>query len=144
MLTFDMGPLAARLGCESEVAAYTGPFVGWRFFGAVLREKPDADAETKAVVDPVIAGIDALARGEDWPLAEAWAASDAAKALVESEEWAVWVAEWAAAAAAHSAHSAQFAAEAAAEAAGYAAAGGLPYARQRAILIELMEVSADE
>jgi hypothetical protein len=129
MLTFDLGPLAERLGCEAEVAAYTGPFVGWRFLGAILREKPDADAETKAVVDPVIAGMDLLARGEDWLGLPAVSAPYAARAAVE---------------AAHAAYGAQTARRTAAAAAAvwaaqWAAEAGLTYARQREMLLEMMK-----
>jgi hypothetical protein len=134
MLTFDMGPLAKRLGCEAEVAAYTGPFIGWRFLAAMLREMPVPDGEAKAVVDPVIAGMDLLAAGKDWPKAAAKAAARAAaRAAGEGPEWA------------HAAGEAGEAAAAtwAAAAATWAAAAGLSSPRQRGILLRLIKEAGE-
>ena len=145
MLTFDLTPLAKRLNCLPELEAARGKDlsrVGWLFLGTMLREMPVPDAETKAVVDPVIAGMDRLARGEYWPEALAWAAADAAGALIWCRSAAT--AEWAAAtAAAMAAWATAWAARAAALAAFYANAAGIPYARQREILVRLMEEATD-
>ena len=138
MLTFDMGPLAERLGCEAEVAAYTGPFIGWRFLAAMLREMPVPDGEAKAVVDPVIAGMNLLAAGKDWPKAASAAAGRAtARAAREEAEWAhaAWAhAAWAAGEATWAAASMMSAAAAAS-----AAEAGLSFPRQRDILLRLIE-----
>lgn len=58
--------------------------VGWQFLAQTLRDLPVVAAEVQAVIDPVIAGLDRLAKGEEWPRA-------AAAARV-----AVWAAVWAA------------------------------------------------
>ena len=142
MLTFDLTPLATRLDCLPALEAASGKDlsrVGWRFLADMLREMPVPDAETKAVVDPVIAGMDRLARGEGWPEALAWAAADAAGASTTAEEWAAATAEWAAATAAAMAACATAWAARAAACANYA---GLPYDRQRAILVRLIKEAA--
>jgi len=162
MLTFDMGPLAKKLGCEAEVAAYTGPFIGWRFLAEVLREMPVPDGEAKAVVDPVIAGMDLLAAGKDWPKAAAAEARAAARAAAWEQwahaAWSAGEAAWAAAPplsaawearaaelamwatrAAAAAWAARAAGEEAAWAAQAAAEAGLSFPRQCDILLRLME-----
>jgi hypothetical protein len=148
MLTFDMGPLAERLGCEAEVAAYTGPFIGWCFLAAMLREMPVPDGEAKAVVvDPVIAGINLLAAGKDWPKAAAAARAAARSAALEATWAAICAAAWAAAGSAVTAAVsaggrpavAAAAAWAAAKAAAAAAEAGLSFPRQRDILLRLIE-----
>ena len=129
MLTFDLTPLAKQLGCLPQLEAASGKDlsrVGWQFLGLMLREMPDADAQ---IVDPVIAGMDRLAKGEDWP--EAAAAAEAA--------WATW----AAAVAAMAAQAARAAEARAAEAAVWARRAGLPYARQREILVRLMDEATE-
>jgi hypothetical protein len=142
MLTFDMGPLAERLGCEAEVAAYTGPFIGWRFLAEMLHEMPVPDGEAKAVVDPVIAGMNLLAAGKNWPKAAAdaaraargkWWARTARAARAADAAWAARAA-WAADAA-----DAAWAANAAAWAAAAGAAAGLSFPHQRDILLRLIE-----
>lgn len=123
MPTFDLTPLAKRLNCLPALDAARGKDlsrVGWLFLSAMLREMPMPDAETKSVVDPVIAGMDRLARGEDWP--EAWL--EAAARAARAAAWAEWAVE----------------ARAAAE---WANDAGLPYARQREILMRLMEEAPD-
>ena len=155
MLTFDMGPLAERLGCEAEVAAYTGPFIGWHFLAAMLREMPVPDGEASAVVDPVIAGMDLLAAGKDWPKA---AAAASAAASCWPVTWAIpagWAAicaaAWAAAGSAVTAAVsaggrpavAAAAAWAAAKAAAAAAEAGLSFPRQRDILLRLIEEASE-
>jgi hypothetical protein len=54
--------------------------VGWRFLSQTLRDLPPTIAEVQAVIDPVIAGLDRLAEGEQWPSAAAGAAANAADA----------------------------------------------------------------
>jgi len=64
--------------------------VGWQFLAAELRSLPEQPAEIQAVIDPVIAGMDLLARGQEWPAANAaWA--DAETAAV----WAARAVAWA-------------------------------------------------
>jgi hypothetical protein len=52
--------------------------VGWQFLAAELRALLAVSAEAQAVVAPVIAGMDLLAEGKEWP---ASAADDAAVAV---------------------------------------------------------------
>ena len=52
--------------------------VGWQFLAQTLRDLPVVAAEVQAVIDPVIAGLDRLAKGEEWPRAAAAAAAAAA------------------------------------------------------------------
>jgi len=105
--------------------------VGWQFLAAELRSLPDQSAEVQAVIDHVIAGMDLLASGGQWPAA-AWAARAAA--------WAAADAAWAAADAARAAEAAAdaaWAAEAAARAA-EAAARADARLRQRDLLLRLI------
>ena len=53
-------------------------FVHWQFLEAELRGLPDVPADLQAVIDPVIAGMDLLASGQEWPSAAAGAAAGAA------------------------------------------------------------------
>ena len=50
--------------------------VGWQFLAAELRSLPPQTTSTQAVIDPVIAGMDLLANGQDWPAANAAYAAD--------------------------------------------------------------------
>ena len=54
--------------------------VPWQFLAAELRSLPPQPDDIQAVIDPVIAGMDLLAQGRDWPAAEA----------AEAAVWAVW------------------------------------------------------
>ena len=54
--------------------------VHWAFLGDTLRRMPPQPTDIQAVIDPVIEGMDRLARGEDWPEAAAMAAAEAAEA----------------------------------------------------------------
>ena len=85
--------------------------VGWQFLAAELRSLPEQLAEVQAVIDPVIAGMDLLASGQEWSASAAVAAANA---------WATAAA--AAAAAAANAAATDAAAAAAANAAAWAAA----------------------
>jgi len=113
--------------------------VGWQFLAAELRSLPDQSAEVQAVIDHVIAGMDLLASGGQWPAA-AWAARAAAWAA-RAAAWAAadaaWAAAWAAADAAWAAEAAARAAEAAADAA-RAAARADARLRQRDLLLRLI------
>ena len=81
--------------------------VGWQFLATELRSLPKQPAEVQAVIDPVIAGMDLLASGQEWSASVAEAAARAARA-------AVWAARAARAArAAEAANAAAWAAEAA-------------------------------
>jgi hypothetical protein len=89
--------------------------VGWQFLAAELRSLPDQPAEIQAVIDPVIAGMDLLASGQEWSTdaaaaaaAAAWAAAaaaDAAAAAAAADDAAA-AAAWAASAAARAARAA--------------------------------------
>ena len=69
----------------------------WAFLADTLRHLPDTEA--RDVVAPVIAGMDLLASGQEWPGA---AAAEAVRAAAgawlddEAESWAAWAAEAAA------------------------------------------------
>ena len=61
--------------------------VGWQFLAAELRSLPEQPAEIQAVIDPVIAGMDLLASGQEWP-----AAAEAARAAWAADARADWAA----------------------------------------------------
>ena len=77
--------------------------VGWQFLAQTLRDLPVVAADVQAVVDPVIAGLDRLAEGEQWPsaassaAAAAWAADAAAAGASAAAAAAAWAGVWAAA-----------------------------------------------
>ena len=98
--------------------------VGWQFLAQTLRDVPPTIAEVQAVIDPVIAGLDRLAEGEEWPSAADWARDAAA--------WACDAATWAADAAAASARDVDAAARAAARSGAAAAASARAAARSGA------------
>ena len=59
--------------------------VHWAFLGDILRHMPPQPTDIQAVIDPVIEGMDLLARGENWEAAEAaWAAAVAEAAVAEA------------------------------------------------------------
>lgn len=61
--------------------------VVWQFLATVLRELPPQSADIKAAIDLVIAGMDLLADGREWPAA-AWAAYAARVAAADAAAWA--------------------------------------------------------
>lgn len=65
--------LPDAVGCDGKDLSR----VGWQFLAAELRSLPAQPAEIQAVIDPVIAGMDLLASGQEWP-ADAAARADAA------------------------------------------------------------------
>jgi len=116
--------------------------VGWQFLASELRALPPQNAEIQSVIDPVIAGMDLLACGQEWPAAaraaaraaDSAAVSAAAKAAAKAaasaaDAAAAWTAAAAAAWAANSA---------AAWAADSAAACAAVRRRQRDCLLELI------
>ena len=86
--------------------------VHWAFLAAELRALPPVSQGVQDVIEPVIAGMDALASGGDWPLHAANAAAHAAYAATYAAH-AANAAAHAANAAAHAAHAANAAAHAA-------------------------------
>jgi hypothetical protein len=54
--------------------------VGWQFLAQTMRDLPVVAAEVQAVIDPVIAGLDRLAEGEEWSSAATKDADAAARA----------------------------------------------------------------
>ena len=103
--------------------------VSWQFLAAELRSLPEQLAEIQAFIDPVIAGMDLLASGQEWTAAaaardaaaraddDAWAAAwDTADDDAWAPAWAADNAVWAAADAARAAAWAANAAAAAADA----------------------------
>ena len=67
--------LPDAVGCDGKDLTR----VGWQFLAAELRSLPEQPAEIQSVIDPVIAGMDLLARGQEWTAARA--AADAAEAV---------------------------------------------------------------
>jgi len=59
--------------------------VGPQFLAAELRSLPPVPTDVQAAIDPVIAGMDLLSEGKEWPSEAAWAAA-----------WAAWAAHLAA------------------------------------------------
>ena len=110
--------------------------VHWQFLAADLRALPPVPADVQVVIDPVIAGMDLLASGQEWPEAEAAAraAAEAAEAAARAAE-AAEAAEAAARAAARAARAAR-AADWAARAVWAARAAGAR--RQRDLFLELV------
>jgi hypothetical protein len=131
--------------------------VSWQFLAAELRSLPEQLAEIQAFIDPVIAGMDLLASGQEWTAAaaagrdaaaraadDAWAAvwataDDAARAAVWAARAAVWAAD-AARAAVWAARAAVWAANAAAAAwaANTATTRAGSRRRQRDLLLRLI------
>ncbi len=74
--------------------------VGWQFLAAELRALPAQTAEIQVVIDPVIAGMDLLASGQEWADADARAAADAAYAAADAAYAVAHAAAWAVARAA--------------------------------------------
>jgi hypothetical protein len=125
--------------------------VGWQFLSSELRSLPPQPAEIEAVLNPVIAGMDLLAEGNEWPEAAsaanaanaaddaAWAAITASKAAsaamaaraANATSKAAWIAR-----AAMAARAANAAASAATWAAGTAGTGARM--RQRDLLLRLI------
>lgn len=59
--------------------------VGWQFLAAELRALPTVPAGVQAKIDPVIAGIDLLAEGKEWPAYAAAAAAAAVYAAADDD-----------------------------------------------------------
>jgi hypothetical protein len=87
--------------------------VVWAFLAAELRALPKVTDGLQAVIDPVIAGMDLLANGNEWP--EARSAANRAAAIYASAAYAA-------------AHAAYAAANAAADRSADAAANATAYA----------------
>ena len=104
--------------------------VAWQFLAAELRSLTKQPAEIQAVIDSVIAGMDLLASGQEWP--EAARAADAARAAGSAAGFA------AARAAVWAASDAAWAAIRAADAAAWAAANAAVRLRQRDLLLRLI------
>ena len=103
--------LPDAVGCDGKDLTR----VSWQFLAAELRALPQQEADIQAVIDPVIAGMDRLAAGQEWQAA----------ALAADAAWAAALAVAAGDAAAAAAAAAQAAAAAeAAAAAKWAAAAG--------------------
>ena len=126
--------LPDAVGCDGKDLTK----VGWQFLAAELRSLPEQPAEIQSVIDPVIAGMDLLASGQEWTAARA--AADAADAAAvraaRTAAWAAADAAWAAADAADAADAA-WAAARAADAAGADAAAAARL-RQRDLLLRLI------
>ena len=109
--------------------------VHWAFLASELRALPEVDAATQSVIDPVIAGMDFLASGGEWPCD---AAEAAARAAARAAYAAYAAADAAYAAARAAADAAADAAAYAAYAAAYAAAKAAARLRQRDTLLRLI------
>ncbi len=143
--------LPDAVGCDGKDLSK----VGWQFLAAELRALPAQTAEIQVVIDPVIAGMDLLASGQEWAagtavaaawaaagtaVAAAWAAAAAAWAAADAADAAYAAAAWAAAWAVADAADAADAANAAADAAdaAYAVARAVARRRQRDTLLALI------
>jgi regulator of protease activity HflC (stomatin/prohibitin superfamily) len=136
--------LPDAVGCDGKDLSR----VGWQFLAAELRSLPPQPADIQEVIDPVIAGMDRLANGQDWPAATAKAAANAAATAKAAAYATAYAAAHAAAyaaayAATHAAHAAHATAKAAAHAAAYAAyaahaARAVVRLRQRDLLLQLI------
>lgn len=128
--------LPDAVGCDGKDLTR----VSWQFLAAELRALPQQEADIQAVIDPVIAGMDRLAAGQEWQGADAAlavAAADAARPAT----WAAGDATWAARAAALAVAAADddaAATRAAAWAAAWAAAAADARRRQRDLLLRLI------
>ena len=73
-----LAALPDAIGCDGKDLSR----VAWKFLAQTLRNMPPQPAEIQAVVDPVIAGLELLAAGREWPNlpAACWAAVDNAAA----------------------------------------------------------------
>jgi hypothetical protein len=117
--------LPDAVGCDGKDLSK----VGWQFLAAELRALPAQPDEVQVAIDPVIAGMDLLASGQEWPAAAraaaavaAWAADAAVAAWAADAAAAAWAADAAvAAAAARTAAVAAARAAVAADAAAWAA-----------------------
>ena len=117
--------------------------VVWQFLAAELRAIPPQPAAVQAVIDPVIAGMDLLANGREWP--DAADAADAAYAAAsayaaDAARAATAAASAYAADAARAAAYAAYAVAARAAVAAYAARAAVA-ARQAKFILTLMEAT---
>ena len=104
--------LPDAVGCDGKDLSK----VGWQFLAAELRALPEQPDEIQVVIDPVIAGMDLLASGQEWAAdaaARAACAAAAADAAADAADAAPYADAWAAAWAADAARSAAWAAAAA-------------------------------
>lgn len=88
--------LPDAVGCDGKDLTK----VGWQFLAAELRCLPAQSAELQAVIDPVIAGMDLLAHGKEWPVDQAAAVATRVNQVAVADAWFTWAAVRAAAAAA--------------------------------------------
>ena len=110
--TTNMTPILTRLARDIDLAldgtvcqdairdASNGgadlSLVEWRFLADMLRAMPEQPDDVQAVIDPVIAGMDRLGRGEEWTEAEARTAVRVAQSEAEARAAAAAVEAWAA------------------------------------------------
>jgi hypothetical protein len=151
----DIDDALGGTACRDAIEASTADLslVLWRFLAAVMREMRPAPAKVQVAIAPVIAGMDRLGRGEEWPEAAARAAARAAEAAANVAanvaEATAAAASWAAssqsateaarAAAAWVARAAAEAAAWAADAAWAATFASVPRKTQRDILLRLIK-----
>lgn len=113
--------------------------VHWQFLAAELRALPAVKDHVQAAIDPVIAGMDLLSEGREWPAAYAAYAADAAHAAARAAAYAAYAARDARAAA-RAAADAAYAARAARAAADASYVGSTQ--RQRDTLLRLIAEAA--
>jgi hypothetical protein len=131
--------LPSAVGCDGKDLTR----VGWQFLAAELQSMPKQYAEVQGTIDPVIAGMNLLASGKEWP-----GAKDAARAgaaafylplnLLSDAISATSYAAAAALSAAHAASNAANATDAVADSALTAAAADAARFRQRDLLLRLI------
>ena len=114
--------------------------VHWQFLATELRSLPPQDIKVQEVIDPVIAGMDLLAQGLDWPAAAAFRAAAAGWTADTDADAAAAAADAAVATArADAAVARAAAADWAATAAARAAARLNARLRQRDLLLQLIK-----
>jgi hypothetical protein len=73
--------LPAAIGCNGKNLT----LLGWQFLAAELRSLPPVPADVQAAIDPVIAGMDLLSEGKEWPSEAAWAADAAVRDIRDTD-----------------------------------------------------------
>jgi hypothetical protein len=149
-LAADIDEAIGGTVCQDAITASIAnlSLVHWQFLADVLRAMQPVSDEVQAVMDPVIAGLDRLGRGEKVSAADKKAFWEAAEAAVKAPKGPGWAAYLAVAAAALAAKwaavtGAEPFAVRVARAAKAAVDAGVPRAAQRDIMLRLIEEASE-
>jgi hypothetical protein len=145
-LASDIDQAIGGTECMDAIAASTADLslVEWRFLAEVLREMVHGTVFGEALSATVIAGLDGLGRGRDWPGAEAAAAGRSKEPALSSK--AIAAVMWAATAAEFVQSEngmVAYADSAAVTASLLASNAGVTFHRQRDILLRLIEEAGE-